>query len=46
MQFENFNDMILGFELEHKIKKWKRESAKRSSTRKHKIRKAGDYRVA
>lgn len=46
MQFESFNDMILGYELERKVKRWKREFAKSSTIRKHRIRKVGAHRVA
>jgi hypothetical protein len=46
MQFENFHDVVLGYELERKIKQWKHDSAKRSAIRKHRIRKVGVRRVA
>lgn len=46
MLFESLNDVILGYELERKIKQWKRESAKRSVNRKHRVRKVGTRYVA
>ena len=46
MQFESLNDLVLGYELERKIKQWKRDSAKRSAIRKHRIRKVGVRHVA
>ena len=46
MQFENINDVILGFELEHKIRKWKRMFAKNSVIRKRRVRRVGVRNVA